>query len=88
MGIGVAVRAAELTGGMLGQTVSVCRSGRRGLVVNPWLRRGELVEVVHHLDRCERASAASRVVLTVAVGESRAEVTFVVRPDDVIRLYR
>jgi hypothetical protein len=67
--------------------VSVCRPRRRSLVVNPWLRRGELVEVVHHLDRRERASAASRAVLTVAVGESRAEVTFVVRPDDVITLY-
>ena len=60
VGTGFAVRAAELTGGMLGQTVSVGRPRRRRLAVNPWLRRGKRVEVVHHLDRHDKASALPR----------------------------
>jgi hypothetical protein len=44
------------------------------------------VHVVHHLDRDDRGVVRRVVVLTVAVGESHAEVTFVVDADDLIHL--
>jgi hypothetical protein len=83
----VAARAAELNAGMLGETIGLSRRDpKRRAFYNPWLTRGELVQVVHHLDRDDRGVVRRVVVLTVAVGESHAEVTFVVDADDLIHL--
>jgi hypothetical protein len=72
---------------MLGETIVLGRRDAKGrLAYNPWLARGELLQVVHRLDRDDRGVAARVVVLTVAVGESHAEVTFVVDSDDLIHL--
>ena len=73
----VAARAAELNSGMLGEIIGLSRRdpGRRVAYINPWLARGELVQVVHRLDRDDRGSATAVVMLTVAVGQSRAEMT-------------
>jgi hypothetical protein len=80
----VAARAAELNSGMLGEIIGLSRRdpGRRVAYINPWLARGELVQVVHRLDRDDRGSA----MLAVAVGQSRAEMTFVVDADDLVHL--
>jgi hypothetical protein len=84
----VVVRAAELTSAMLGQAVTVTRARRADVAVNPWLSRGVLVEVVHRLvEDTVSGRTACAVVLTLAVGESHAEITFVVGRDDLITLY-
>jgi hypothetical protein len=84
----VAARAAELNSGMLGEIIGLSRRdpSRRVAYINPWLARGELVQVVHRLDRDDRGSATAVVMLTVAVGQSRAEMTFVVDADDLVHL--
>jgi hypothetical protein len=84
----VAARAAELNSGMLGEIIGLSSRdpGRRVAYINPWLARGELVQVVHRLDRDDRGSATAVVMLTVAVGQSRAEMTFVVDADDLVHL--
>jgi hypothetical protein len=72
---------------MLGETIGLDRRDSKGRVAyNPWLARGELLQVVHRLDRDDRGGATRVVVLTVAVGESHAEVTLVVNVDDPIYL--
>jgi tartrate dehydratase alpha subunit/fumarate hydratase class I-like protein len=83
----VAVRAADLTSQALGRTASVRRPRHADLAVNPWLRRGVLVQVVHASVEGAGGNTAPAVVLTVAVGTSSAEVTFVVEPNDLITLY-
>jgi len=83
----VAVRAADLTSHALGQTASVRRARRRDLTVTPWRARGVLLQVVHLLAEDPSGNATPAVVLTVAVGESRAEVTFVADADDLITVY-
>ena len=66
--------------------VSTAEIPKVRVAYNPWLARGELLQVVHRLDRDDRGVATRVVVLTVAVGETRAEVTFVVNVDDPIYL--
>jgi hypothetical protein len=83
----VAVRAADLTSHALGQTASVRRARRGGLAFNPWRARGVLLQVVHFLAEDPSGTVAPAVVLTVAVGESRAEVTFVADANDLITVY-
>ncbi|MGZ8750684.1 MAG: hypothetical protein ACXWYP_07390, partial [Pseudonocardia sp.] len=82
------MRAADLTSHALGQTASVRRARRRSdLAFNPWRVRGVLQQVVHFLAEDSSGNAAPAVVLTVAVGESRAEVTFVADANDLITVY-
>jgi len=81
------VRAADLTSHALGQMASVRRTPRRDVAVNPWRARGVLLQVVHFLAEDSSGNATPAVVLTVAVGESRAEVTFVAEANDLITVY-
>ena len=46
-----------------------------------------LLQVVHFLAEDPSGNATPAVVLTVAVGESRAEVTFVADANDLITVY-
>ena len=83
----VKVRARDLTAQMLGHTVAVCRPRGCRTVFAASLMRGELLELVHHIDRNKCARTAHGIVLTLAVGPYDAEVTFAVRPQDLIVLY-